>query len=55
MAKIVHQIAHCTECGEQWGDYKNSNAQKQAYAHAKKTGHKVSGETGTAWSYHFPK
>lgn len=55
MERIVHQIAHCTECSERWEDYKNSNARKQAYAHAKKTGHKVNGETGTAWSYHFPK
>lgn len=55
MSKIVHQIAYCTECSERWEDYINSKAQKKAYAHAKKTGHKVSGETGTAWNYHFPK
>ena len=41
MAFIVHQIASCSECDEIWEDYRNSKAQKQAYAHAKKTGHKV--------------
>ncbi len=49
--KIVHQIGYCLDCDKVWEDYINSNARKQAYRHAKKTGHTVRGETGTAWHY----
>lgn len=44
----VHAIFTC-ECGRDWQDY--NNARKLAYAHAKKTGHKVRGEIGTAYHY----
>ena len=48
---IVHQIATCFTCGKVWEDYINSRARKNGYAHAKKTGHKVIVETGTAIRY----
>lgn len=48
--KIIHQIATCTVCGKQWEDYENSKAYKLAYSHAQYTGHKVTGQTGTAWT-----
>lgn len=47
--KIIHQVASCMVCGKHWEDY--NNARKKAYAHAKKTGHRVRGETGTAFNY----
>ena len=47
----VHQIAYCYECGKQWGDYIKHRARKAAYAHAKKTGHKVTVETGLVTMY----
>lgn len=53
--RIIHQIAQCQDCGEKWEDYRGGKAQKQAYAHAKATGHRVFGETGTGWSYYFKK
>ena len=43
--RIVHQIADCFTCGKRWEDYKNSRARKNAYIHAKRTGHKVRVET----------
>lgn len=55
MSNVIHQIAQCIDCGKKWEDYRDCKAQKQAYAHAKSTGHRVFGETGTAWDYHFPK
>ena len=47
--RIVHQIAYCLDCNKIWEDH--TKARKQAYQHAKKTGHRVRGETGTAWHY----
>lgn len=55
MAKIVHQIAECLDCGMIWQEHKGGKAQKQGYSHAKATGHKVIWETGTGGIYHFPK
>jgi len=48
---IVHQVAHCYVCEKEWQDYRGQNARKQAYDHARKTGHKVVVETGTAVTY----
>ena len=42
-------LFECYDCGKQWQDLKK--ARKQAYQHAKKTGHKVMGEIG--WAYHY--
>lgn len=53
MSKIIHQLGTCRDCGMTWGGYRNGNARKRAKAHAKKTGHRVFGETGTSWSYEF--
>lgn len=46
---VIHQIFSCEKCGITWEDY--TNARKKAYAHAKATGHKVTGETGTSIQY----
>ena len=48
----VHELFTC-ECGKDWQDY--TNARRRAYAHAMQTGHKVRGEVGVAYHYHFPK
>lgn len=44
----IHALFSC-ECGKDWQDYRN--ARSLAYAHAKRTGHKVRGEVGTAYHY----
>ncbi len=49
--RIVHQIAYCLDCDKKWEDYINSKARKQAYKHAKNTGHRTRGETGTSFHY----
>lgn len=55
MSRIIHQVGHCQDCDVSWDDYKNGTAKKQAIAHAKKTGHRVFGETATCWNFHYPK
>lgn len=47
---VIHQIGQC-ECGLIWENYRGQKARKQAYAHAKSTGHRVTVETGTAITY----
>ena len=51
MSRIIHQIALCHDCGKEWQNYTGSRAQKAAYAHAKRTNHKVSVETTIACNY----
>lgn len=41
-------IGHCYTCGREFQDYKK---RRQAYTHAKKTGHKVNVEIGVAFHY----
>lgn len=48
-----HQIAYCYVCGEKWEDYVKQHTRKNAYAHAKRTGHKVTVETGTTITYNY--
>ena len=50
-SRTVHQIAYCQDCQISWEDYINHRARKSAYAHAKKTGHRVTVETGTVLTY----
>lgn len=45
----VHAIFTCFQCGKDWSAYET--ARREAYQHAKKTGHKVRGEIGTAYHY----
>ena len=45
----THAIFDCRTCGERWEDYNTSR--EKAYQHARKTGHFVSGEVGTAYHY----
>ena len=47
---MVHTLADCSECGWQSNKYFDV-VRKEAYSHAKKTGHKVTGETGFAFTY----
>ncbi len=47
----VHQYATCQNCDFECADYIASKAQKEAYKHAKKTGHRVTVETGTFITY----
>lgn len=49
MSNIIHQLGNCQDCGMYWDDYRK--ARKQAREHAKKTGHRVNGETAICWSY----
>lgn len=46
---VVHAIVSCEDCDWQTHSYKN--AQAIAKIHAKKYGHKVTGELGIAFSY----
>lgn len=48
---VVHGIATCEDCGWHTESYKN--AQAISKIHAKKYGHKVSGELGIAFAYDF--
>lgn len=54
MSNIIHQIGTCMDCKWFCDDYRNSTARKQAKAHAKKTGHRIVGETGISWGYNNP-
>ena len=49
--RITGQQADCLDCDKTWNGYGDSRAQKAAYSHAKNTGHRVRGETVTAWHY----
>jgi len=53
--RIIHQIARCLDCGQDFEGHINSEAYKKAYAHSVKTGHRVQGETGTSWTIHKVK
>jgi len=44
-----HAIFNCYTCGKSWQDFKT--ARVNAYNHAKMTGHKVRGGTGTFYHY----
>ena len=46
---VVHCIAECMNCAAQWENY--LTARSLARDHHIKTGHRVTGESGTAWSY----
>ena len=51
MDKMVdHALFRCEECGAEWHGYRT--AQHLASAHAKSTGHTVSGEVGYSVVYH---
>jgi len=45
----IHCIAWCHDCAITWEEW--TTARKQAYAHAKETGHRVNGEIGFAFQY----
>lgn len=45
----THALFDCYDCGKQWQAHKT--ARQLAYNHAKKTGHHVRGEIGTAYHY----
>jgi len=47
----THAIFLCGTCGKEWQNHWTSR--KEAYQHAKETGHKVSGEVGTSYHYNF--
>ena len=51
----VHQIAYCFNCDFHNEDYLKHTARKLAYKHAKKTGHKVTVETGLLTVYNYDK
>ena len=46
---LIHAIADCVICGKHWEDY--LTVQKLAYAHARKTGHKVIVDLGYVCEY----
>lgn len=48
---VVHAIVECEDCDWTASSYKN--AQASAKIHAKKYGHKVSGELGISFYYDF--
>lgn len=45
----VHVNAYCFDCDGEWQDY--NKARRQAYNHAKTTGHKVTCEIGRTIQY----
>ena len=44
-------LFECQDCGEEFQELKSSRT--EAFNHAKKTGHKVTGEIATAYHYNF--
>lgn len=48
---VVHAIVKCEDCD--WGTESYKNAQALAAKHAKKYGHKVSGELGISIGYDY--
>lgn len=46
---VVHGLAECQDCSWESSSYKNIQA--IAAVHAKKYGHRVTGEVGCAFSY----
>ena len=48
---VIHAIVECEDC--EWTTESYKNAQAIAKIHAKKYGHKVSGELGISFSYDF--
>lgn len=46
---VVHCVAHCSDCQKSWSWYKT--ARQNAYNHARKTGHTVRVEVGSAFTY----
>ena len=47
---VVHAFLKCEDC--EWETYSYKNAQALAAKHAKKYGHKVTGELGIAFGYY---
>lgn len=41
---LIHAVFNCMECQASWDNF--LTAQKNAQAHADRTGHKIDGETG---------
>lgn len=50
---VIHAVVKCEDCDWETSSYKN--AQAIAKIHAKKYGHKVSGELGIAFGYNGRK
>jgi len=48
---VVHAVVTCEDCDWETQSYKN--AQAIAKIHAKKYGHKVSGELGISFGYNY--
>jgi len=48
---VIHAFVKCEDCDWETGSYKN--AQAIAKIHAKKYGHKVSGELGISIGYNY--
>jgi hypothetical protein len=48
---VVHAVVECEDCDWKTTSYKN--AQALAKIHAKKYGHKVTGELGIAFEYDY--
>jgi hypothetical protein len=46
---IVHAVFHCFVCGKSWE--KQDTAMQNARRHTERTGHKTSGEVGTAYAF----
>jgi len=46
---MVHAVGHCTVCGKEWNNY--LTAQDLVRKHVESTGHKVSLEVGSAYTY----
>lgn len=45
----ISQIFYCHDCGKDFQE--NGKARKQAYNHAKRTGHRVTGDTTIGITY----
>ena len=45
----IHALVECEDC--EWGTGSHKNAQALAAQHAKKYGHRVSGELGISFGY----
>jgi hypothetical protein len=48
---IIHCIARCETCGEDWDDLDVSKCRRDAKKHTRETGHDTIVETGTATRY----
>jgi len=52
MNKVIHTVAHCTECN--WSSESYLNAKSLAMQHAKIHKHYVEGEQAVSFSYGSP-